>query len=252
VTSEHCRLYTGWHRTYNHTIFSAKPVRQQTHVITFCNHDNCTVILSTTHKKLCDQTTNSSFTAHPQFWQLHTADGRQTFSIFVTLFEPEINTGQTKLPAIHNVWMTSTVHLFSIWWHIQQFSGLLALLCFFYDFPEHCRCCSIAKQTQPFYAIQISCHNEKWRSTYSKHNVCPPSKHRKIQTKFFHWPYWVCTYHHTNALHIMGNHCSDQSQHKPHPHFYSNAFPLLTLILSLSFHTTAWDTNNLNARNICH
>ena len=56
------------------------------------------------------------------------------------------HTGHTKLPATHNARMTPTV---------QLFSGLLAQLCFFYGFPEHCRCCSIAKQTQPFYATQM-------------------------------------------------------------------------------------------------
>ena len=74
----------------------------------------------------------------------------------------------------------------------------------------------------------------------------------KYRLKFFHWPKWVCNYHHTNALYIMGNHCIDQLQHKFHPHFYSNAFPLLSQILRLSFHTIAWHTNNLNTSNFCH
>ena len=122
--------------------------------------------------------------------------------------------------------------------------------CSFYSFPEHCRY-SISKRTQPFYAIQMPCHKEKWRRKCQKHTDCPPAKHRKIQNKFFHWPKWVCNYHHTNALYIMGNHCSDQSQHQFLPHFYSNAFPLLSQILHLSFHTTAWHTNNLNTSNFC-
>jgi hypothetical protein len=72
-------------------------------VITLCNHENYCVILSKTLTKCYDQTTNSSSVAHPHFRQLHTVDGRQTFSIFnVTLSEPEINTGHTKLPAIHD------------------------------------------------------------------------------------------------------------------------------------------------------
>ena len=86
-------------------------------VITLCNHENCTVILSTSHTKRYDQTTNSSSTAHPHFWQLPTADGRQTFSIFVTLSEPEINTGRTKLPAIHNAQMTSSPPVFQLVTH---------------------------------------------------------------------------------------------------------------------------------------
>jgi hypothetical protein len=44
------------------------------------------------------------------------------------------------------------------------------------------------------------------------------------------------------VLHIMRNHCSAQSQHKFHPHFYSNAFPL-SQMLRLSLHTTVLDMN---------
>jgi hypothetical protein len=128
-------------------------------VITLCNHYNCTVILSTTHTKCYDQTTNSSSVAHPHLWQQHIAGGGQTSIINVALSESEMNTRHTKLSAIHTAHDT-TVHLFSSWWHIQHFSGLPAIMCFFYGFPEHCRCCNISQQTQPFYAIQIPCHKK--------------------------------------------------------------------------------------------
>jgi hypothetical protein len=79
-------------------------------IITLCSHENCTIILSTTHTKHYDQTMNSSSVVHPHFWQLHT-------SIFnFTLFEPEINNGHTTLPAMYDAQMTPTVPLLAHCW----------------------------------------------------------------------------------------------------------------------------------------
>ena len=92
--------------------------------------------------------------------QLHTAAGMQTFSIInIILSKPEMNTRHIKLPAICHACMTSKIHLFSSWWHIQQFSGLLTLLYFFYGFPEQCRCCSTSQQT--YLSMQQRCHATK-------------------------------------------------------------------------------------------
>jgi hypothetical protein len=82
----------------------------------------------------------------------------------------------------------------------------------------------------------------KWGQMCPIHTVCPPAKHIKKRL--------VCNYDYMKVLHIMGNHCSAQSQHKFHPRFYSNAFPL-SQMLRLSLHATALDMN-LSIRNFCY
>jgi hypothetical protein len=211
-------------------------------VITLCNHENSTVILSTTHTKCYNQTTNSSSIAHPHLWQQHIADGMQTSIINLN---QKLTRDKQKLPAIHTAHDT-TVHLFSSWWHIQHFSGLLAILCFFYGLPQHCRCCNISQQTQPLHAIEKPCHKEKWRMC-SKHTVCPPAKYRKKLSFSSHLNRFATT------TFIMGNHRSDQSQHKFHPHFYSNAYiPCYHKCYAFHFTQLRDTRNNLNTIDFCH
>jgi hypothetical protein len=161
VTSQHCCLCTGLTRTNHHAIFSAKLVKRADKWLSLPSAIMRIALSFSAHfTQNVDQTTNSSSVAHPHFWQQHTAAGRHTFSIHnVTLSKPEMNNGHTKLPTTCTAWMTPTVHLFSSWWHIQHFFELLALQRLFYGFPDHCRCCSISQHTQPFYAIQMPCHN---------------------------------------------------------------------------------------------
>jgi hypothetical protein len=222
-------------------------------VITLHYHENCTVIFSTFHTKCYDQTTNSSSVAHPHFWQHHIAAGKHTFSIYnLKLFEPEMNTGQTKLQTICTAWVTPTVHLFSSWWHIQHFSRILALQRLFYGLPDHCRCCSISQHTQPFYAKQMPYHKKNGEECVQNILFCPPAKHRGGGGKAYVFALTLMglNYNYAKTLHNMGNYCNAQSQHKFHPHFYSNAFPL-SQMLRPSLHTTVLHTN-LSIGNFCH
>ena len=133
--------------------------------------ENCTVILSTTLTKSYHQTTNSSSVAHPHLWQLHTAARRHGSSIHsVILSKPETNNGHTT--SYMHCSNDTAVHLFSSWWHIQHFSGLLALVFLLW-------LSWAIKDTQPFYAIQMPYHTEKWRRMCPKHIICPPAMHRK-------------------------------------------------------------------------
>jgi len=90
-------------------------------------------------------------------------------------------------------------------------------------------------------SMQYRCHaTTKMGTDVSKAYCLPTSQAWKKRDD--------CNY--MKVLHIMGNHCSAQSQHKFHPHFYSNAFPL-SQMLCLSLHTTVLDMN-LSICNFCY
>jgi len=83
VTSEHCRLYTGWHRTYHHTIFSAKLVRQQTHV--------CHYLL--------------------QSWQLHCHSQHNSHKTLRPDYKQFLHSPPTILTAAHCRWKANLLHI---------------------------------------------------------------------------------------------------------------------------------------------
>jgi len=85
VTPAQCSLCTGWHSTYHHTTTLAKPVRHQTHG---CHYplqlwELCCHSQHNSHKTLRPDY-KQFLHSQPIFWQMRNADGRQTFSIFVT------------------------------------------------------------------------------------------------------------------------------------------------------------------------
>jgi len=193
VTPEQCSLCTGWHRTYHHTIFSAKLVRQKTH--------GC-------HYPL-------------QSWELHSHSQHSSHKTLWPDYKQFLHSPPTFLTAAHYRRKENLLHIchpfrarnkhwkhktasyaqrlddthgppvFQLVTHPTIFwnSGITVFLLWL---SWALWICSISKRTQAFYAIQTPCHKKRRRSTYPKHTVCPPAKHRKIQAKFFHWPYWVC------------------------------------------------------------
>lgn len=138
-------------------------------VITLCNHENCTVILSTTHTKHYDQARNSSSSAHPHFWQLHTADGRQTYSIFVTF------PNQKKTPD------TQTCQLYTMLrWHPRSTSFPASDTSnYFLDFWHYCvsfmaflsTVCVAVFQNVHSLSMQYRCHATKKNGEVHTQNI---------------------------------------------------------------------------------